>query len=190
MASEIDICSAALLSLGAQTISSFDESTDRARLCANMWPLVRDEVLRGHPWNCAIKRDVLAALAADPAYDYAYQYQLPADWLRTLSVGEYGREPDFKIEGRRILSDETPLKIRYVFRNEDAQTYDSLLTNVMVAAMAARIAYATTQSASLEQVKQQELQMILKRARAVDGMEEPPETFGDFPLLASRHGNF
>jgi hypothetical protein len=190
MASEVDICSAAVLSLGGNPISSFDESTDRARLCASLWPLVRDEILRGHPWNCAIKRDVLAALTTAPAYDYAYQYELPSDWLRTLSVGEYGVEPDFKTEGRRILSDETPLKIRYIFRNEDSRTYDALLVDAMIAAMAARIAYAITQSASLAQVKMQELQAILKRARAVDGMEDPPEVFGDFPLLASRHGAF
>jgi hypothetical protein len=29
--------------------------------------------------------------------------------------------------------------------------------------------------------------MALKQARAVDGQDDPPETLGDFRLLAARH---
>lgn len=68
--------------------------------------------------------------------------------------------------------------------------YDELvlmLVHCMTLAMAARMAYAITQSASLEQTRLQELEMALKRARAIDGQDEPPETFGDNRLLGSRY---
>jgi hypothetical protein len=39
MASSISICSNALLALGAHPINDFDEDTDHARLCANLYPL-------------------------------------------------------------------------------------------------------------------------------------------------------
>src|SRR3546814_9999800 len=66
MTTEVSICSNALLRLGADPINSFDEADnfgsniERARLCANLWPNVRRQVIRSHPWNCATKRVVLS----------------------------------------------------------------------------------------------------------------------------------
>lgn len=188
MATSVSICSNALLMLGAQPINDLAEDLDRARLAANLYPAVRDDMLRAHPWNCAVKRVVLSPDTTPPAYGYSYQFRLPSDWLRTLSVGDYGAESDFRSEGRMLLSDEDVLKLRYIFRNENESSWDAMLVQCMTLAMAARMAYAITQSASLEQVRLQELEMALKRARATDGQDDPPETLGDFRLLGSRHG--
>jgi hypothetical protein len=89
--------------------------------------------------------------------------------------------------GRMLLADEDVLKLRYIFRNENESTWDAMLVQCMTLAMAARMAYAITQSASLEQGRMQELEMALKRARAIDGQDDPPETFGDNRLLGSRY---
>jgi hypothetical protein len=43
MASSISICSNALLALGAHPINSFDEATEHARLCSNIYPTVRND---------------------------------------------------------------------------------------------------------------------------------------------------
>ena len=48
MASSISICSNALLALGAHPINSFDENTEHARLCSNIYPTVRNDLLRKH----------------------------------------------------------------------------------------------------------------------------------------------
>lgn len=187
MTTSVSICSNALLMLGAQPINDMGEDLDRARIAANLYPSVRDDMLRSHPWNCAVKRVVLSPDTVSPAFGYAYQFRLPSDWLRTLSVGDYGAEIDFRSEGRMLLADDDPLKLRYIFRNENESTWDAMLVQCMTLAMAARMAYAITQSASLESTRLQELQMALKRARAADGQDDLPETFGDFRLLNSRH---
>jgi hypothetical protein len=187
MASAVSICSNALLLLGDNPISAFDEGTDKATLAGNLWETVRDDMLRSHPWNCAVKRTTLAADSTAPAYDYAFRYLLPTDWMRTISVGEYGAEPDHKSEGRYILCDESPLYLRYIYRNTDPNTYDASLIAVLTLAMAARMAYAVTSSASMQQTLAQELQQALRRARAIDGQDDPPETIGDFRLLSSRY---
>lgn len=187
MATSISICSNALLMLGAKPISDFSDDTDRALIAANLYPQVRDEMLRNHPWNCAIKRTVLSPDVAAPSFGYAYQFTLPSDWMRTLSIGDYGEEIDYRSEGRKILADTDTLKIRYVFANTNEGTWDAAFVDVMTMAMAARMAYAITQSASLAQVKLQEFEMAMKRARAADGQDDPPETLGDFPLLTSRY---
>src|SRR5262245_9022978 len=125
--SEVQICSNALLLLGAGTINSFDDDNDRTRLVSNLWPNAKDAILRLHPWNCAIKRSQLAPDSAAPPFDYTYQFTLPADCLRVLSVGEVGENPDYQIEGRRILFDESLLNLRFIYRNDDVPNWDALL---------------------------------------------------------------
>lgn len=188
MANAVSICSNALLSLGAQPINSLSENNDRARLCNSLWETVRDDVLRSHFWNCAIKRTTLAADVDTPAFDYSYQFTLPTDWIRNVQVGEYGYESFYRCEGRKILCDESSLKLVYVYRNESVGTWDVSLINAMTYAMAARMAYPITQSASQAQLAEQQLAMYMKRARAVDGQDDMPETMGDFPLIAARYG--
>lgn len=188
-ASVVSICSNASLMLGGHPIADLNEPTDRARLASNLFEPVRDYVLRLHPWNCAIRRVSLAPLLDSPEFDFAYQYQLPSDYVRTLSVGESGAEWAFKIESGKLLTDCNPLLLRYIFRNENPATWDGGLVWAMTAAMKAVMAYPITGSTSLEQLVDAALVDVLKRARAVDGQDDTPETFGDSPLLTSRWGS-
>lgn len=186
MTTAVSIASNALLMLGAQPISDFNEDSDRARLASNLYATARDLLLRSHPWNCAIKRVVLSPDADAPAFGYSYKFTLPGDWLRTLSVGDYGNEIDYRIEGRNILADDSVLKLRYIFRNDQESTWDTMLIDAMTKTMSATMAYGITQSTSKEELEFKKLEMALKHARAVDGQEDPPETLGDFRLLAAR----
>lgn len=186
MTTPVTICSNALLMLGDNPIADFDEDNDRARLASNLWPIARDAMLRRHVWNCAIKRVILAPLVTAPAFDYGYQFQLPGDWLRTLSIGEEGERPRYRIEGRVILMDENACRLRYVFRNENPATWDALLVECMTMVMRRLFAYPISQSGSLEQAIAGYVREALREARAVDGMEDEPEAMDESPLLESR----
>ncbi|MCC6196791.1 MAG: hypothetical protein IT518_20245 [Burkholderiales bacterium] len=186
MSSAVNICSNALLMLGAQPVASLSEANDRARLASNLWPDCRAALLRSHYWNCLVARVVLAADTVAPAFDYAFQYSLPGDWLRTISVGEEGAEPDYKHEGRKVLCDESPLRLRYV-RDVTEGGWDSMLVWGATLAMKSAMAYAITQSASVRDSALQELASYLRQCRAIDGQDDPAQTFGDFRLLASRY---
>lgn len=182
----VSICSNALLKLGANPINDFSDDSDRARLASNLYSTVRDRILRAKPWNCAVKRVLLSPDVETPPYDFAYYFTLPGDWLRTLQVGELGDEIEYRIEGRKILADTTSMPLRYIYRNDIPATWDSLLQDVMVQAMAAEMAYAITQSTTKEQAEYEKLKQALRLAGAVDGMEDQAETFGDFRLFNSR----
>ncbi|MCE1001834.1 hypothetical protein [Pseudomonas sp. NMI1173_11] len=191
MATGVSICSNALLMLGAQTINDFQDqlNLDRAKLCANLYPSQRDSILRAHPWNCCIKRQVLAPLAATPAFGYSTAFELPADCLRVLEVGTGGLQIDYLVEGRTIQADTMVLELRYVFRNENESTWDSHLIDLMTAAMAAVLAYPVTQSTSERDSREAKLTQLFRQAKAADGQEDPPQTLGNEHLLASRFGN-
>lgn len=186
-ASAVSICSNALLMVGAQTINSFDgDLSDRARLVSNLYPTVRDYVLASHPWNCCIKRLLLNPDSTPPAYDFANQFTLPSDFVRMLAVGEAGVESDYRIENGKILCDDALLKLRYCFLNIVEATWTPLLVMAATLAMRQVAAYPVTQSASLEQLIDQAIEPMLKKARAIDGADQPPEMLGDARLLSAR----
>ena len=188
MATKVSICSNALLLLGGKTINSLDEGTDRASLASNLYDSVRDSLLRSHPWNCAVKRVILAPDTETPAFDYTAQFTLPGDWLKTISVGPDGYEVDYKHESGKILANGTSLALRYISRNDNEATWDSMLVHAMELKMAAEMAYPITGSASMADLMNGKLLQHLKAARAVDGQDDPPQTLGDFRLLNARFG--
>jgi hypothetical protein len=96
-------------------------------------------------------------------------------------------ETDYKTEGGSIVSDEQVLYLRYIWKNTDPDTWDSLLLDVMTQAMAATMAYATTQSTSKEEAEWNKLKMLLREARTVDGQDDPAQTLGDLRLIAARY---
>lgn len=55
-----NICNSALTKIGAATISSISDTNKRALLCNEQYAKLRDDLLRSHPWNFAIKRAYLA----------------------------------------------------------------------------------------------------------------------------------
>ena len=190
MTSSVSICSNALLQLGDNPIASFDDPARRATVCSNLYPEVRDAMLRTHPWNSCTKRTVLAPLADKPSFDYPYQFQLPSDWLRTIQIGSRRCPLDYAAEGQRILAYVDALPIVYIFRNENEATWESTLVDVVTKAMKAAIAYPITQSAAMAQTAQAEFAAFLKQAKAINGQDDDTETIGDFPLLESRLSSY
>lgn len=186
MATDVEICSKALILVGDKPIASLSEQTTRASVCANLYPIARRQMLRMHVWNCAVKRVKLSALAGAPTYGWSNWFAKPGDWLRVLDVGSCGKD-DYAFEGNRILANQETLLLRYVADVTEGM-WDAGLTDVMVLRMAADLAYPIAKSASLVQVKQQEYQAALRVAKAIDGQENPPEEFGDSPFLQVRGG--
>ena len=169
MASVVDICNGALNQLGASTILTLTEDSKNARLCNARYTQIRDSVFRSHPWNCLQKRVQLAEDSDSPAWGFTKQYTLPADCLRVLTILDY--DADYKIEGRKILTDNSTMKILYISRVEDPNEYDELLRETLSAALAADIAYAVTSSNPTATNMFNLFQSKLKDARFVDSTE-------------------
>ena len=184
MATDIEICSAALVLLGASPIASLTEGTKQSTLCALLYPPAKREMLRKHVWNCAVKRVVLAPLDGAPTYGWSNWFSKPGDFIRLLDIGECG-DDDYTFEGNRILANQTSLRLRYVAEITEGM-WDSSMVDVMIKRMAADLAYPVTKSASLAQLKAQEHMAALREAKAIDGQETPPEEFGDSPFIQAR----
>ena len=169
MASVVDICNGSLNQLGASTIISLTEDSKNARLCNARYTQVRDSLFRSHPWNCLQKRIQLASDTATPAWGFSYQFTLPTDCLRVLRIEDY--DSDYKIEGRKIVSNVSTMKILYIARIEDPNQYDEILRETLSAALGADIAYAITSSNPVAQNMYSLFQEKLREARYVDATE-------------------
>ena len=174
MATEVSICSNALRRLGDDPITSLTDDTERARLCNAFYTDARDAVLRSHSWNFAITRTSLAQLTTKPAYGFAYQYAIPSDCMRVLSM----EHPDyiFKIEnystqGRVLLTDEGTANIMYVARITNPTLFDSMFVDTLTAKLATDLAYPVTNSVQLQTQMQKLYEYKLSEARSVDGQE-------------------
>lgn len=63
---DVSICNIALLLLGVSKITALADATDRAVLCAALYPETKRETLQSHPWNEALVRTTLYAFT-EPA---------------------------------------------------------------------------------------------------------------------------
>ena len=116
-----------------------------------------------------VARAALAALTEAPAWGFVRQYQLPVDCLRVL---EAEADYDWRVEGRRILSDAAaPLNILYVRQEADPEQYDLLLVEALASRLAAELAESLTQSNTQKEVAERSYMEVLGQARRADAQE-------------------
>ena len=181
MASVVNICNSALNLIGASTISALTEDTKNARLCNQRYEPVRNRVFRSHNWNCLIKRVQLAANSTDPVVEYAKSYALPSDCLRVLKIhngttDSIASNLDYKIEGRKVVTDETTIYLVYIDQVTDPNEFDSYLREAISHQLAADICYAITNNSTLANNYMTRADERLREARFIDATENSLDT--------------
>ena len=176
MASTVDICNSALNLLGASTISALTDDSKNARLCNQRYEPVRNRVFRSHAWNCLTKRAQLAQDSSTPVVEYSYQYTLPSDCLRVLkihtgSADSISSDIDYQVEGRKIKTNQGTVYLVYVALITDPNEYDTYLQESISHQLAADIAYAVTNNATLANNYMTRADERLREARFIDATE-------------------
>lgn len=147
---EVDICNLALAHIGQAEITSLDENNKPARICKRFYPAARDDVLREHPWNFALKRVALPADVETPVFGFALQYTLPSDCLKPIEPEDLSIR--WKVEARKILTDHAaPLNLRYIKKEADVSLYDPLFVIALALKVALMIGQPLTADTSLMQ---------------------------------------
>ena len=170
MTSKVDICNLAIAHVEGARISSFSENTPEAILCNSIYAMTRDSLLRSHKWNFAIKRATLAPLATAPEYGYDYQYQLPIDCLRVVKLEYVGDR--YKIEGRKLLCNDSSLKLKYIYRNEEVNEYDPVFVEALAYKISEKLAFPIASSNKLALRMEAKYKTIVSEARSFDGQED------------------
>ena len=169
MASVVQICNSALNQLGASSITALTENSKNARICNERYETIRDAVYRSHPWNCLVKRVQLAQDSDTPAWGFTYQYTLPSDCLRVLQIKDYNS--DYKIEGRKLLIEQSEVYLIYLAIETDVNQLDILLRETISAALSQDMAYAITSNLQVAKLMAEKYQAKLSEARHTDASE-------------------
>jgi hypothetical protein len=119
-------------------------------------------------------------------FDHSYQYELPDDCLRVLEIDGQS-DTDWAVENGRLATDFTaPLKVRYIWRNEDTETYPPLLVSALAARLAQELALEIVDSPQKSAQAEEAYRRILSRAKLADGQEQTPATLDELSWVTAR----
>lgn len=184
-----ELCSRALLKIGANTISSFEEGTAESEVAGNLYHSLCDATLSAHPWSFATGQVVLNKLAAKPVADFTYAYQLPSDFLRALSVGETCREcsrgVSYRIHEQRIHTNTDGVTLNYIFR-ADERTFPAFFDLALIVRLAAEFCMPLTENTARTESLMKLAEVEFRRAKSIDSQQQTPNVFKDFTLIRAR----
>lgn len=199
--SEVIICNAALSKLGAGSILALNQNNENARTMNLRYATVRDAELHRRRWKFSIARTSLPALAAAPAFGYAYQYQLPNDYLRLIEGGDIANFADlsdyrsstdaalYSIEGKKILTDlGPPLNIRYIAKITDTAQFNASFDEALASRLAWECCERITQSTSKKADCRADYFTAIKEAGRANALEAPPVDTADDTWIMARAG--
>ena len=196
MATEAGICNSALSKLGNNRINSLTEGTPAANLCLEQYGKLRDHLLRSHDWNFAASRVKLAQLSSTPGFGYDYQFALPSDWMRTISIhpGDSRRQhiTDYATEstaaeGRVVRTDYADVYLRYVRKVEDPNVMEPAFREALAWRLAMELAVPLAKSGSLRDRMAAGFEDALAIAKSIDGQDDPPQGLPDGSWIMVRH---
>lgn len=166
----VSICNMALMMLGINQITNFDEENNNAKLCKEFYPVLRDRVLRDHTWSFATASADLQRIAHEESFDPAFPVVcgLPPDLIRVVNL--VGDLP-YRRVGRKILVSDYPAKLIYIRRVEDASEFDVTFAEALQYLLAAEIGMANTLNGNLINMYRREYEQRLRIARSIDSAE-------------------
>lgn len=191
MSSQLGIYNLALMRLGQPPLSSLTDVNKAADALNSIWATVVDIVLRDHPWNFAITRANLAELTETPVWGFTTVFQIPADCVRVLGIGDsddVDTNPllTYKIEGRKLYTDDSSVLLKYVRRVTVAGEFDARFASALASRLAMEIAYYLTQNADMNSKMQKSYILELSGARGIDAQEDSPQMIISGDWEASR----
>jgi hypothetical protein len=186
-ASDIALCSRALIRIGAASVSSFDDGSLEAEVAANLYPSVRDALLSAHPWSFATAQTTLPRLVAEPLADYAFAYQLPGDFLRALSAGSTGRGRGiaYRIAENRLHASSEDVTLTYIFRPAEG-AFPPFFDQVLIVRLSAEFCLPLTENATRAEMLYRLADAEFRRAKIVDSQQDSPPAIEDFTLIEAR----
>jgi len=184
MATDIDMCSNALLLIGEETISSFTQAGHGATVAANLYTDTYRAILADHPWTFATKEQDLSRLSQAPDTETGYQYafQVPSDCIRIWSIMP---NSDYAMVNGLIYSNESALLARYVYEVSESQLPSHIIKPIEYK-LASEFAVSVTEDFQKAQYYEQKFMMAISKAKSIDSQSYPNVAIVHQPLIEVR----
>lgn len=200
MASQIDICNAALINAGqSTTIAAMNESSTAATVLSTLWAMSRDKVTRDNPWRFARRWGTLQQLPASPTTDWLYAYALPSDCLIPRRIGNNIS----RVESQPIpwttanngsqnilLTDQAGAVLEYTARVEDATQFPADFAAALALYLGAQICPALNVKYDVRAGLMAEYRKEISNAAANSANQNAPDIPAPCEFLAVRNPAF
>jgi len=171
--SPIDICSRALILIGAEPITSFEDDTSEALIAGNMYEDIARTNLTSTRWRFATNQSVLNRLTDAPTGRFNSAYQLPDHlFIHAITVNDFAIE--YNIYGDKAFCDASEsdtLIADFTFRANEVG-WPSYFSVCVEYAMAVVFATALIRDASLSSLMQSQYVQLLAKARSTDSQQQ------------------
>jgi hypothetical protein len=172
--SPIDICSRALILIGAEPITSFEDGNTEALVAVNMYEDIARASLVNTRWRFATNQAVLNRLSDAPTGRYEKAYQLPSDMLMLHAVTVQDLPIEYQTYGNKVYSDTSDndtLVADYTFRAEE-DTWPSYFTIAVVYSLSIVFATSIARNSNLAGIMADQAQITMAKARNLDGQQQ------------------
>lgn len=142
----LDICNIALSKIGAAKITAMSDKSDIS--LQNIYNQARDGLLIKYPWNFARAREELTPNDEAPAFEWAYAYDLPMDFIGRPEL--YNSKAEFIIEGLTLLCNDDKIQLKYTAQVTDVTMYNSLFIECLILGVASELAVIITNDQRLK----------------------------------------
>lgn len=195
-----DICNLSLDDLKQAPVNSISTPlTATEKTCArNYFPTLK-ECLFAHPWKFAIKRTQWTPnLLTPPPFGYAYAYDLPANYIRLVTVGDDyigDLKSAYEVENGQLLAvsgdvtfDGTTKDIRYIYYVTDVTKFSPGFITYFRLKLALRMGNKFSVSTAIKAGLKEDFKEAETEARAVNGQESKIKRIQFSRTLTKRRG--
>lgn len=186
--SAIDICARALILIGAEPITSFDDGNNEALVASNVYEDIARATLTSTRWRFATNQAVLNRLSDAPTARYTAAYQLPDDWLMTHAVTVRDTPVEYQTYGDKIYANEdetSDVVLDYTFRVDEVY-WPSYFSVALELELARVFAFSIARDAPLANLMAQQANIAMMKARTTDSQQQTTRKLNTSRFITQR----
>jgi len=172
--SAVDIAARALTLIGANPITSFDDTSTEATVANNMYEDVAQAALCASRWRFATNQSVLNLLTDAPTGRFDRAYQLPSDMLMLHALTVNDLVVEYTVYGDKAYADLSAtdqVVADFSFRANE-NTWPSYFTLAVEYQLAAIFASSIARDEALTKMMDDKASMLMAKARNLDSQQQ------------------
>ena len=172
--SAIDIASRALVLIGAEPITSFDDSSTEGLVATNMYEDTVRAMLSTARWRFATEQAVLNQLSDVPTGRFDIAHQLPSNLLVLHGITINDNLIEFTVYGDKVFSDTTSsdtLVADFTFRADEVD-FPSYFSLALQYSLASIFATSIARDDRLMQLMETKANQLMAKARNIDAQQQ------------------
>ncbi len=178
----VTIASRALVQLGEEPISTWEDNDNAIRAKVEIEPLLQEQLQRRR-WSFAeVARPLAQLTGVEPVAPYQYVFQLPSDYLAARRTDPRG---SYQIVSDQLHTNRSPVTLHYT-RNVEVERTPPYFQKLLCLELAAALCVAVTGSANKAVTFESKAERAFGVASQRDGSSHPQPGLPLGPLIDAR----